>query len=138
MYSKTINYQCFIEEKDEFINLITNLIFRDGKIYDDIYELFKLCLADQIKVLENKFTELKSIKPEDLGIHEKFCLNHLTLNFQKELLENKKIKKELKVQDGDACETFDLLKKVDDQLLESNNYGSFNDFSPQSNGSFYF
>src|SRR5690606_408338 len=66
MYSKTINYQCFIEEKDEFINLITNLIFRDGKLYHEFYELFKVSMFDQIKVLETKFSELKNLKPEDL------------------------------------------------------------------------
>ena len=136
MYSKTINYQCFIEEKDEFINLVTNLIFRDGKLYDDVYELFKLCLNDQIKILDNKFLELKSLKPETLGIHEKFCLNNCTLNFQKQLLENNKNKfiPKQKVEDEELYTTQDLLRKVDEQLLERNNYGSFNDLSPNSNG----
>ena len=145
MYSKTINYQCFIEEKDEFINLVSNLLFRDGKLYDEIYELYKLTLYDQIKILENKFVKLKSVKPEDLGIHEKFCLNGKTLTFQKELLEAQKAKKlesansELNriPTEEDESMSFkrqELLKKVDDKFLDiqlvPNNY---NEFSPSAN-----
>ena len=50
MYSRTINYQYFIEEKDEVINLITNLIFKDGIIYAKLYELYEISLFDEIKV----------------------------------------------------------------------------------------
>ncbi len=92
MYSKTINYQCFIEEKDEFINLVTNLIFRDGNLYEHIYELFQLSLFDQIKTLENKLTELKGVKPQDLGTHVKFCLNKATLEYQKKVFEESSVK----------------------------------------------
>ena len=87
MYSKTINFQCFIEEKDEFINLVTNLIIKEGKLYEKLYELFEICLYDQIEVLHSKFNDMKSIKPEDLGIHEKFCLNENTIRYQKKLIE---------------------------------------------------
>jgi hypothetical protein len=86
MYSKTINYQCFIEEKDEFINLITNLVMQDDKLYEKLYELFELSLNDQVEVLRKKFDEMKTIKPEDLGIPEKFCLNEKTLEFQRKLV----------------------------------------------------
>jgi hypothetical protein len=87
MYSRTINYQCFIEEKDEFLNLITNLVMRDEKIYEKVYELFELSLYGQITVLKSKLEEMKSIKPEHLGIHDKFCLNQRTLEFQKKIIE---------------------------------------------------
>jgi hypothetical protein len=158
MYSKTINYQCFIEEKDEFINLITNLLFRDGKIYNDFFELFKICLYDQIKVLEVKFNELRKIKPQDLGIQEKFCLNTLTLSFQKKLLEESKNKLNFKPPreenhydndneiDNESREYMedvnvnsyqrkDLLQKVDDQIVKLGKYSfnDFSDFSPNSN-----
>jgi len=85
MYSRTINYQYFIEEKDEVINLITNLIFKDGIIYSKLYELFELTLFDEIKVLENKLNQLKGVKPQDLGIDIKFCLNDDTLALQKNM-----------------------------------------------------
>lgn len=97
MYSRTINYQYFIEEKDEVINLITNLIFKDGIIYAKLYELYEISLFDEIKVFENKLNELKGIKPQDLGINRKFCLNDDTLILQKnmatEKLENSNKKK---------------------------------------------
>ncbi len=170
MYSKTINYQCFIEEKDEFINLITNLLFRDGKLYNDVYELFKISLYDQMKVLENKFLDLRKLKPEELGIHEKFCLNGVTLNFQKKLLEQNKTnlkksnnliqeKEKEKIKDtikdrnvmiinnneSMSLDRKDLLRKVDDQLIEVqdiresyNEYNEYNEFTPNSNGNYLF
>lgn len=85
MYSRTINYQYFIEEKDEVINLITNLVFKDGIIYAKLYELFELTLFDEIKVFENKLNELKGVKPQDLGIDIKFCLSDDTLTMQKKM-----------------------------------------------------
>lgn len=89
MYSRTINYQYFIEEKDEVINLITNLIFKDGIIYAKLYELYEISLFDEIKVFENKLNQLKGIKPQDLGINRKFCLNDDTLILQKNMASEK-------------------------------------------------
>jgi hypothetical protein len=89
MYVKTISYNCFVEEKDEFINLATSLIISQGRLYNKLYELFEVVLDDQIKTLELRFNDFKNIKPEDLGIHHKFCLNDKTLTFQKQLLEVK-------------------------------------------------
>jgi len=89
MYSKTINYQYFIEEKDEVINLITNLIFKDGIIYSKLYELYEISLYDEIKVFENRLNELKGVKPQDLGINRKFCLNDDTLILQKKMATEK-------------------------------------------------
>jgi hypothetical protein len=90
MYAKTINYQCFIEEKDEFINLITNIIMKEGKLYEKLYELFEINLYSDKQALQEKINRMKNIKPEDLGISEKFCLNEITLKYQKYLVEEKK------------------------------------------------
>jgi hypothetical protein len=87
MYGRTVNYHCFIEEKDEFINLITGLIIREGRLYENLFELVQIGLYDQVKVLESKFNEFKDIRPEDLGIQDKFCLNERTVAFQKKLLD---------------------------------------------------
>lgn len=89
MYSRTINFQYFIEEKDEVINLITNLVFKDGIIYSKLYELFEIALFDEIKVFENKLNQLKGLKPQDLGINRKFCLNDDTLLLQKTMAQEK-------------------------------------------------
>jgi len=94
MYSKTISYSCFIEEKDEFINLITNLIFRDEQFYEKIERAYKFLLTEKLSLLEKNFKLLKDINPEDLSLKEKFCLNELTRNYQQRLLQENKFKKD--------------------------------------------
>lgn len=88
-YSRTINYSFFEEEKDEIINLITNLVFRTGDIYDTIFELYTLGLIPEINDIREKFQKLKKISPEELGIPKQFCLNRKTLDYQEEILINK-------------------------------------------------
>ncbi len=94
MYAKTINYQCFIEEKDEFINLICNLIFRTGKLYDLIYELFEITHKSEIEELKNKLLLFTNINPEDLSIKPQFCLNRKTVELQQNLIKKNKIGKQ--------------------------------------------
>lgn len=97
MYCKTANYQCFIEERDEFINFITTFIFKDNRIFDNVYKLYEICLEDQISQLSTKLRNFKNISPLDLGIHEKFALNESTRRFQNKMIKiyeekNKKYK----------------------------------------------
>ncbi len=136
MYSRTINYQYFIEEKDEVINLITNLIFKDGIIYSKLYELYEISLFDEIKVFENKLNELKGIKPQDLGITQKFCLNDDTLILQKkmasekmekadkkkiEILEHENLKRDLNPNFNKLMK-FDNLESNPKTILSNGNY----------------
>ena len=88
-YSRTINYAYFNEEKDELINLITTLLFRTGNIYSTIFELYKLSLDKEIKEMSEKFSSLKKITPEELGLNKQYCLNITSLNFQEEILTKK-------------------------------------------------
>ena len=88
MYCRTISYQYFIEERDELINLITSLVFSNTFLYDAMINLYKVCINDQIFLFKQKIKSLKRIKPQDLGINEKFCLTEATLAYQKKLLEN--------------------------------------------------
>jgi hypothetical protein len=88
-YSRTINYAYFNEEKDELINLITTLLFRTGNIYSTIFELYKLSLDQEIKEMSEKFSKLKKITPEELGLNKQYCLNITSLNFQEEILTKK-------------------------------------------------
>ena len=85
MFCKTINYQCFIEERDEFINLITSFIFQEGRIFEKIYHLYEFSLEKEISQFKSKLEDLKNISPIDLGIHEKFSLNDSTISFQDKL-----------------------------------------------------
>jgi len=93
MYAKTINYSCFVEEKDEFVNLITNLLFREDMLYNKIIEVYKTLLYDKISQLEINFCNLKDIRPEDLSLNEKYCLNETTKKCQQRILEEYNRKK---------------------------------------------
>ena len=88
-YSRTIDYSCFTEEKDELINIITTLVFKTGKIYDTIFELYKLSLGPEISNITNCLKKLVKVSPEELGISKQFCLNKITLDYQEEILLNK-------------------------------------------------
>ena len=67
-YANCINFQAFENEKDELTNLITNLVFKTGKLYETFYELYSESLSKILKDLQDKFEYLKDVKPEDLGI----------------------------------------------------------------------
>jgi len=85
-YSRTINFSCLNEEKDELINLLTTLVFRTGKISNVIFELYKLSLNPEIDNMRENFNKLIKINPEELGIFKQFCLNLETLNYQEKIL----------------------------------------------------
>ena len=106
-YCRAINYQCFINEKDELMNLITTLFFKTGKIYETTFELLKIKLSDEIEDMNNKYKELCNITPQQLGIKKQFCLNEVTLSLQESILEKeeKKIEENLnKENDGKKSE----------------------------------
>jgi hypothetical protein len=140
MYSRTINYQYFIEEKDEVINLITNLIFKDGIIYSKLYELFELTLFDEIKVFENKLNELKGIKPQDLGVDIKFCLNDDTLAMQKKMAIEKMENSNKKRQEENKLINENSIKKITKKIEELNfeiNTTNINNDKEDENFNFY-
>ena len=95
-YCNVMDYNVFANEKDELINLITNLIFKTGKLYDTIYDLYLLSMSDVVKKLEDKLLDLKDVKPGDLGIQIKFCLDDETLKLQQSILKDKRIEREKK------------------------------------------
>ena len=95
-YCNVMDYNVFGIEKDELINLMTNLTFKTGKLYDTIYDLYSLSMSDIIKKLEDKLLDLKDVKPSDLGIQIKFCLDEDTLKLQQSILAEKRIEREKK------------------------------------------
>lgn len=88
MYAKTINYQCFIEEKDEFINIVCNLIFNNSKMYNSLFELYELNFQKEIDEFRTKLNLFEDVTPEELNIKPQFCLNQKTVELQ-ELLKKK-------------------------------------------------
>ena len=95
-YSTCINYNIFEEEKDDLMNLITSLFFRTGNLYDSIYSLYSLSFNKDIEELQEKFNDLKKVKPKDLGVQIKFCLDEYTLELQRNILKEKQFEKEQK------------------------------------------
>ena len=93
-YSTCINYSCFDEEKDDLMNLITSLFFKTGKLYESIYSLYSLSFSHDIENLQEKLNDLRNVKPKDLGVQIKFCLDENTLELQKNILKEKRAKKE--------------------------------------------
>ena len=91
MYSKSINLQCFSEEKDETINLVTNVLFQTGNLYNEIYELFSVELKQKIEDLSTKLQLVKNLTPKDLNIPEKFALDESTEKYKEELIQNKQL-----------------------------------------------
>ena len=106
-YSTSINYSYFDEEKDDVMNLITSLIFKTGKLYETIYSLYYMSFNEHVEELQDKFNDLKDVKPRDLGVQVKFCLDEDTLDLQRNILKekqnesNEKAKEELKKQSNE-------------------------------------
>ena len=95
-YSTCINYTCFDEEKDDILNLITSLFFKTGKLYESIYTLYSMSFSNDIEKLQEKFNDLKNVKPKELGVQIKFCLDEDTLELQRNILKEKQNEKNVK------------------------------------------
>ena len=74
-YSNTINYEFFINERDEFLNLICFILFKEKTFYNNLFELFNLSNIKRIENFKKKKEELKEVTPKDAGISLKFRLD---------------------------------------------------------------
>jgi hypothetical protein len=77
-YSRVINLECFSEEKDELINVIMAILFNTGSIYNKIFNLLSLQYKEDIKDFRDKLILFKDLKPKDIQIEDKFCLDDNT------------------------------------------------------------
>ena len=91
-YSSTIDLKVFRFEKDDLINLITTFFFRTGKLYESVLNLYSIIHKEELQILQNKLIELKPLRPKQLGLDIKFCLDQDTIDLQNTLKKNKKIK----------------------------------------------
>ena len=89
-YGAAANLECFLEEKDELINLITSCFFQTGKIYAKVYELFSMQINKKILDLDARLKQMSSLTPRDIDIPDKFSLDEATIRYQNELKENSK------------------------------------------------
>ena len=125
-YSTCINYSCFKEEKDDLINLVTCLFFKTGKLYESIYSLYLMSYNHDSELLQEKLNDLKNVKPKDLGVQIKFCLDEDTLELQRSILKEKKKEKEDKTNIKDnyskkESELYQIKETEDEKENEDDN-----------------
>ena len=95
-YSTVIDYTAFQEEKDDLINMLITLFFKTGNLYETIYNLYSLSFTKEISDLQDKLIALRNVKPKNLGVEIKFCLDDDTLQLQQDILKKKREEKEEK------------------------------------------
>ena len=88
-YSRSISYEYFKDEKDEFLNLVSYIIF-NSDIYHNFFELFELMNKEKSDKLEQQYELMGDIQPQEIGIKDKFCLNDKTNQFMEKLKLEKK------------------------------------------------
>ena len=79
-YIKSINYEFFISERDEFINIISYVLFNQKKdkkyaFYDAIYKIFQYSNEEKEKQLIEKINSFGNLTPKEAGVSPKFCLD---------------------------------------------------------------
>ena len=77
-YSKSISFNFFQNEKDEFKNLITSTCFKTGKLHETIFEFLTYCYSPKIENLRQKVSNYQNVTPQDVNVKSKFCLNERT------------------------------------------------------------
>lgn len=118
-YSTCINYTYFKEEKEDLFNLITCLVFKTGKLYESIYSLYSITYSHDVEKLQEKFNDLKNVKPKDLELPIKFCLDEDTLELQRKILKDKQNEKDQKENEDQKKENIEEKKiKKDNELYQ--------------------
>jgi len=124
-YSRTINYESFISEKDEFINLICFFLFKDNNFYINLYKFFELSNEEKKNNFKIKKKNFGELAPEDFDVPPQFCLNKIT----KDLKEKKSYKnnaflkkKKKKAEIVDYFEKLDTNKEVFNNSVFNKNY----------------
>lgn len=70
-YVKLINYEHFLDEKDETFNLISSILFNMKNFYQSLFKLFELSNKKKYQDLENKKITLGELSPKNAGINIK-------------------------------------------------------------------
>ena len=96
-YSTVIDYDIFKNyEEDDLINMITTIFFKTGNLYETLYKLYSQAFSKDIQELQDRLINLKSVKPKNLDIQDKFCLDENTLELQENILKKKSEEKDNK------------------------------------------
>jgi hypothetical protein len=95
-YSTVIDYAAFQDEKEDLLNMLITLFFKTGNLYEAILELYNLAFSKEVQDMQDKLVNLKNIKPKNLDVKIKFCLDDDTLELQKKILKEKREEKNKK------------------------------------------
>ena len=87
-YLKTINYESFVSERDEFINLICFFLFKDDNFYINLFKFFELSNEEKRNNFKLKKLDLGELAPEDFDVSPQFCLNNITKELKEKKLYN--------------------------------------------------
>ena len=104
-YSTVIDYSPFQEEKDDLLNMLITLFFKTENLYETIYELYNLAFSNQVRDLQDKLVNLKNVKPKNLDVKIKFCLDDDTLELQKKILKEKREEKNKKEEEEEKSKS---------------------------------
>ena len=131
-YSKCISYDDFRDEKDEFSNLISFLVFNTGNIYKNIFEILDIMNYEKIQSFESQIEKYGELNPEEIGVKEKFCLNEITIEYMNKYREKKKT---MNNNDNEDNENNQNINKQKIQNKENNNIKieNINDFQNSFN-----
>ena len=119
-YVRSISYIYFKDEKDEFINLVSFLIFNNAKLYKVFFQLFELKNKKNEQLFEEKLATFGDMKPEEFAIKPKFCLNQKTREFMEKLKEEERKKELEETENEKGDEKDDKAKKTDTNKLTFN------------------
>ena len=81
-YMKSINYDYFEYEKDEFINLICFILFKYKPLEKSLFKFFELSNKKKQEKLNKNMEVFKDITPREVGIDIKFRLDEDTEKFK--------------------------------------------------------
>ena len=120
-YMKSINYDFFINERDEFINLICYFLFNEKKFEQNLFKFFKLSNTSmQEKFDEKKETILKDITPGEIGIKTKFRLNEDTEELKEKIINKEEDIEEPEKKNKDTG-FIKYIKKIDNEKEQERN-----------------
>jgi len=115
-YMKSINYDYFEHEKDEFINLVCQILFNQKNFEKELFKFFELSNKEKQSQFKQKKKVLGVITPKDVGISIKFRLDKETENFKKN---NNYGNKSIKEETGIVKYFKDLDIEVEEKLRRS-------------------
>ena len=137
-YSTVIDYNVFKDyEEDDLINMITTIFFKTGNLYETLYKLYSLSFSKDIQELQDRLINLKNVKPKNLDVQDKFCLDENTLELQENILKKKSEEKDNKEEGEKARITnkpklskknssteLNLIKEFDEEKEEDDDNGN--------------